>query len=75
MITYRSVYKYFVNLIKNSIKTDGRNQHVEDKGKPKERPKDAKPARTKEGKETSSCDRKLSHSQPLKCCLSANHEI
>ncbi len=41
------------------MKTGGWNHHLEDKGKPKERPKDAEPARTKEGRQNSSCDRKL----------------
>jgi hypothetical protein len=32
---------------KNPIKTDGWNHHSEDKGKAKERPKDAQPAKKK----------------------------
>jgi hypothetical protein len=59
MMTFTSVYKYFVKPTKNSMKTGGWNHHLEDKGKPKERPKDAEPARTKEGRQNSSCDRKL----------------
>jgi hypothetical protein len=37
--------------VKIPIKTDGQNHHIEDKGKAKERSKDAQPARTKEGRE------------------------
>jgi hypothetical protein len=43
------------------------------KGKAKERPKDAQLAGTK--KKEKNYGRNLSHPQPLSCCMHANHEI
>jgi hypothetical protein len=50
---------------KNPIKSMAETITRKTKGKTKERPKDAQPARTKKGRELPSCGKKLSHPQPF----------